>query len=1178
VNGTKENAMRTPRTHILLPALLLAAALAAPGLRAQDEGYDPMRQITAQLQKANLQITLDVTGSMAWFPEGRITPERGVDSFGWLRWNRDQNGDSWGPNGSSCKDGKCYTWKYKLAFNGPSRMAIVKNALGASVPLVTSYTPPAVLPARWTLESTASSTASRREWVFRYDAPSRVSAPGVPFDPYETITIAGARNSSGGDYTVAYFPIVRNGACTVGTCSYTPPQDLIGKNAPRVNWGLTTFSTDGVTHRVNIDVTDANTNLARLKDYFLPDAATGAVTGVGGLGASGSTNTRSALEAVKTRLTATAGLDPRIRENCERPYGVILVTDGLSNSGNPSGGNWLSPCGSGALECDGGSSGYDCPNGWARFAAYWADELYRNTSAGGVQVPVRTWTIGVSEQVGPCELDYIAFMGRTDASSPNDDAGWGGYDPVKNPFLPDPDSPEPANPRYNTTSKFDGPSGQLRWNWDSSVSYATALAGYGDPQRKAHGHNAFFATSAEKLAAALTAIVNATATGDYATNSPVSGMSAGSTHSGIVYLPSTEFPSWKGHIYAFDTTKPVLYDHDDDPDTPMVDNPAYLKWDAGQVLNPSTAHATRKIFTWDPANGNALVELKSANLGRLDDADMGDASFTSAVLDFVRGVPRDFDGDGTTDDRAWILGPMINSAPALVGRPSPWLQGNTISHSNFENAYASREPLLWVGSNNGMMHAFRITDGVEQIALVPPGLLKMQVQLFENYLADERQKKNPFGQPPDPAQHVYGVANSFRFGDVWDPDASSYRTIGVITVGAAGDDVIAVDVTTVPDPEAASYPADPVKVLWAKDSAALTGLKQTWSIPAMAPATSTDWRMVLGGGYNPSNTRESQLGNVTGFLAPKAFTIDPIDGSKLGEITLTSFGYTPWVGNQAFADSVIFDPAAKVYQDDNIAKLGLQADLNGQIWFLYNQPSNETDFATARVGIDVSAKAGQSQPIYYNPAASGYGTGGAGCVAYAFGSGALYEKSPLVTGPDVGTTGNFIPALYVAAGPKGSFASALSAGNIVSIPIATSWCIENCEDPDPANHVTRTFGPKTQLTAPPFMLVPRTGRGSITALFLLYDPDYGCHGNSYIAIVDFAGNDTCSLDSADAKPIAVDAGEGAASGFTIAGDKVLVSKSGIGQGERAHLVSPPDVSASIGGPAPPRVKWWKELK
>lgn len=1187
--------MRTSRIHLLPSALVLAAALLAPGLRAQDaEGYDPMRQITAQLQKANLHIVLDQTGSMTSYPDSSTSydPPGGANGFGYLR-DAELTDNGWSAGGvwrsgddNSCEEVKgkgwrCRYWYYSLTFAGPSRMGIVKNALGAAVPIVSSYTPPAVA-APWSVYSTWTSagTSLNKRWTFRYNAGSgnKVYRPDPPFDvPFETITIPGAKvTNTNNDYTVAYFPKVVNGACSVGTCTYSPPRDLIGRNAQRVNWGLTTFSSDrdyGVIHRVKIDVSDQNSQLQTLRDYFLPQGATG-VSKVAGLAAKGGTNTYAAMEQARSVIIETANKDDRIKDNCDRPYGVILVTDGMSNTGNPQDKNWIRPCGSGPLACDDqrtndfGSS--DCPSSWGSYAANWADQLYKNTfSSAGTRVPVRTWSIGVSDSVGPCELDFIAYMGRTDASSPKGDAGWGGYHATDNPFIPGEAS--------NATS-YDGPTGQYKWYKDTSVSFATALAGYGLPEKKAHGHNAYFATSAEKLSEAIMSIVNATATGDYATNAPVSGMSAGGIHNSIVYLPSTEFPSWKGHIYAYDTSVTAKYDDDNDPSTPMVDNPAYpkIKWDAGEVMNPTTAHATRKIFTWDPSNNNALLELKTDNLDRLNDADMGGASFDGAVLDFVRGAPRDFDGDGTTDVRNWILGPMINSAPALVGRPGAWLQGKVISHSNFENTYATREPLLWVGSNNGMMHAFRLTDGVEQIALVPPALLKQQVKLHKNYVDDKRRAKNPFGQPPDPALHEYGVANSLRFGDLWDPNSSTYRTVGFITVGPGGESLAAVDITSIPSPTASGYPTDPVKVLWTKD-AALNGLKQTWSIPAMAPASTIDWRMVLGGGFNPTNTRAAQMSG-TGFTAPKAFTLDPTNGTVLGTISLTSSSYTPWVGNQAFADSVIFDPSAKVYQDDNVAKLGLQADLNGQIWFLYNQPSNKDDFATAHVGIDVSAKAGQSQPIYYNPAASGYGAGGAGCVAYAFGSGTLYEKSTYVTGPSIGTTGNFIPQLYVATGAKGSFTSALSAGNIVGKPIATSWCIENCNDPDTTTHKFRTLGTKTQLTAPPFMLVPRSGSGSVTALFLLYDPEYGCHGNSYIAIVDFAGNNSCSLGSSDVTFKAVDAGKGAASGFTIAGNKVLVSKSGIGQGERAYLDSPPDIAASVGGTPEPKVKWWKELK
>jgi hypothetical protein len=849
----------------------------------------------------------------------------------------------------------------------------------------------------------------------------------------------------------------------------------------------------------------------------------------------------------------TANRDPRITRNCERPYGVILVTDGLSNEGNRNDGNWISPCGTGYTVCDpaGQTSGIDCPSSWSLFPANEANELYKNTNTtGGVNVPVRTWTIGVSAQVGPCELDFVAYMGRTDASSPSGDAGWSGYDAEKNPFLP-PDASGPAN--------YDGPTGQYKWYKNTSYGFDAALAG--TPPNKAHGHNAFFATTADKLAAAITTIVNATGTGDYATNAPVSGMAAGKVD--ILYLPSTEFPSWEGHVYAYKLEK--------DPDTdeyirnPLYpDYPHWLVWDAALELNKLDS-ANRKIFTWDPTT-KALIEVTSGNISVL--GPLGGAGFSTAVVDFIRG------NDGAGNPRSWRLGPLINSTPALVGGPSAWLQGLTMNHKPFEATHADRDALLWVGSNTGMMHAFRIEDGVEQIALIPPGLLATQVRLYQNYVADTRTPKNPTGQPSDTDAHLYGVANSFRFGDVWDGTLASpnYRTIALITTGAGGDDLVAVDVTNVPKPDAASYPSDPVEILWTKDSGTLTGLYQSWSIPAMAPAKADTWRLLIGSGFNPGNTAAKQISG-TGFVQPKAFVLDPTDGTLVSGHTLDATNVRPpFVGSQAFADSVIFNPVSKVYQEDNVATLGLQADLNGRIWFFYSNNATLVRFDSKVVGIDASAKVNQSQPIYYNPAASGYGSGGAGCVAYAFGSGTLYERSAAITG----SNRTFVPRIFVATASKTTYSSAVPAANIAGRAIAGSWCVANCDIVDTTTHVFKTLGPDTQLTAPPFMLVPKSGRGSVTALFLLYDPNEGCHGNSYVAVVDFIGNDTCVPSGVAYK--AFNAGPGAASGFTIAGDNVLVSKSGVGEGQKAGLYEPEDIAATVGPTPEPRVKWWKELK
>jgi hypothetical protein len=1124
--------MREPRhpleTRTL--ALAFAAALtlspaAALGQAEPTEGYDPMRQITAQLMKANLHIVQDVTGSMTSYPESPDDPARGVNGFGYLAWSSGR--------GSRCSNSLCYDWDYTLTFNGPSRMGIVKNALGSSVPIVTAWAPPTSLPARWSLQGTASTTPSQRTWTYRYTSPNRVAAPGVPFVPFETIAIAGTNPA----YTVGNFPIVRAGACTVGTCTFIPPQDLIGRNARRVNWGLTTYSSSATT-LVQIDPTDQNRDLARLKDYFLPSGATG-LSGVGGLGASGSTNTREGLREAKLAIQRTANRDPKVINRCERPYGVILVTDGLSNSGNPSSGNWISPCGTGYTTCDpaGQTSGIDCPASWTRFAANEANELYMNTSSsGGVPIPVRTWTIGVSSQVGPCELDFVAYMGRTDASSPGGDAGWSGYDAEKNPFIPG----AASNP-----DNYDGPTGQYRWYRDTGIGFDAALAAPGG----AHGHNAFFATSAERLAEALVTIVNATATGDYATNAPVSGMAASAAN--MVYLPSTDFPAWRGHVYAFDTRLPPT-------------DPAYLVWDAGAVLNATPA-ASRKIFTWDPSNGNALVEVTTARLADLQ-AIAGTPALTAEAVDFIRGN----DGNGTP--RSWRLGPLINSAPALVGVPGAWLQGTTVDHRPFQNVQSGRDALIWVGSNDGALHAFRIEDGVEQVALIPPTLLGRQVQLYESFLGDTRRPRNPSGQPADVSAHVYGLANSFRVGDVH--DGSEYRTVGIVTLGPGGTGIAALDVTNVARPDADPYPLEPVPVLWTKVPGTQTNrdqlpdLKETWSVPAMGPASPSRWRLFAGSGFNPGNTRSAQLTGA-GFVAPRAYVIDPATGDHVRNFTLTSKNSpAPWVGNQAFADAVFLDPRAKVYQDDNVGKLALQADLNGQVWFL-DDPAGNLGYSGARVGIDVSTS--QSQPIYYNPAASGYGATNAGCVAFAFGSGTLYERSESVTGAAVGTAGSFVPQLYVAMSRKDDIPAPLGASRIDGRPAGGTWSVR---DGDVV--VSKTLGSRTQLTAPPFLLVPRDGRGSLTALFLLYDPDEGCNGNSYVAVVEFEGSATC--EPANVTYTAFDAGVGAASGFTIAGDKVLVSKSGIGEGVIAGLFEPPGIAASVGGVATPRVRWWRELK
>ncbi len=1097
-------------------ALVLAAALALCALPAAAqpsvEGYDPMLQITHQFAHPNLLIVLDVTGSMVW--EQTSTKSAGVDGVGLPTWTFTRS------NTSGCTGSQGKTWTATLTKHGPSRMAVVKNALGMYVSLyaLNAPSPWPVTYAGWTFMGL--NVNGEPYW-------NKVTATcsSQPAPPFTAPTIPAP---SAGNPSPAPTP-----TCPGLTLS-SPPQDLVGKTSSLVNWGLAIFSTgngDCMTTR-NLTLIDRNEggNVTAIENYLKLQKD-------GGLNASGGTNTSGGLNFAKTILqkTATGGSftdsagttwtqsGPDVKfAKCGRTYGVILVTDGLSNSCNPNGGDWINPCGSTMpYICDASSSGYDCDRrgGVARrydlFPAKKTEELWYLTAAmpaipGSPPIPAktanlyaRTWVIGVSTAVSPCELNFDAYMGHTDASSPNGDAG---FDTAADPYLP--------------TAVGD------------ESKYSTA-----------HGNYAYFATTASALKDAFAAIIAAVAAGDYTTSAPIS---ASSTSSGtLAILASAEYPSWKGHVYGFDTSK-------------LPTDPLYLAFDAGAVLATQTA-ASRRMYTWD-TSGN-LLELKSTNLSQIQAAAAAfspgftAANFTSNVLDFARG------NNGVGAARPWTLGPIVNSTPAIIQAPQRYKQGFVQDHTGFESTYATRTPLLWVGANDGILHAFLVSSktiggttypaGSEMVAVLPPNLLAKQVDLYNSY----DPVGAPVGEPKLPGDHIYGVANSPRFGDVWFPAANKYKTVLYLSEGPGGNGLAALDVTDPVGNIIANPTQPPIGLVWNKNGTSLPGLQATWSVPAMGASTPTDTKGVVGSGYDPNNTTTT----------PYAYTFDPVYGTFASNALSPQTTPTPYMRNQTFSDAVIYSMTAKAYYPDNLVNMAVQPDLHGRIWFM---PSPSW---VPSVGIDASTKAGQSQPIYYPPAVSGYYKASVGYDLYAFVSGTFYEKDPDVTGPNVGTGTYFAPSLYLAARTPTS-AGSVPAGNVLRIKINSLTYTDTTTTPP----TTYALGPRTQATAPPFLFVPIGDTGNPVALFLLYDPDSAdCAGTSYIVklTVTIGATGVPAQNSLDV----YSAGSGAGSGFGISGGKVIVAKSGVGKGKRAGVSEVPGVNPTEGLSNPLPI-WWRELQ
>lgn len=168
-------------------------------------------------------------------------------------------------------------------------------------------------------------------------------------------------------------------------------------------------------------------------------------------------------------------------------------------------------------------------------------------------------------------------------------------------------------------------------------------------------------------------------------------------------------------------------------------------WEAGSQMatNPSldvtaacsTAQAgvsCRRIWTWIDTNNNGaidagenLVEFTQANNARLTPyLNAGASSLTSTgVINFVRGCNGYKSGTTCPEQTSlrdrrltllsgstvlWPYGDPINSTPTVVGSPRERydvIYGDT-SYSTFFQRYQARRQVLYVGANDGMLHAF----------------------------------------------------------------------------------------------------------------------------------------------------------------------------------------------------------------------------------------------------------------------------------------------------------------------------------------------------------------------------------------------------------------------------------------------------------------------------------------
>lgn len=223
-----------------------------------------------------------------------------------------------------------------------------------------------------------------------------------------------------------------------------------------------------------------------------------------------------------------------------------------------------------------------------------------------------------------------------------------------------------------------------------------------------------------------------------------------------------------------------------------------LQWDAGSLLNSKSA-SSRNLWTTG-ISGTGINNFSTIYRSELKDLFSSSLVVSDQQVDnlinFVRGVDTyDQNSDGNTTDSRYKLNDIYHSEISIVGPPSSTTYYDNIyqdgyyrtvnNYSNFVDSNvcggscATRQEIVLVGSNAGILHAFNSTTGEEIWGFIPPSMLN--------------KLPNIISSTPNVTNSIYGVDGSPVVKDIF--YNGSWRTIAFTGLGRGGNSYFALDIT-----------------------------------------------------------------------------------------------------------------------------------------------------------------------------------------------------------------------------------------------------------------------------------------------------------------------------------------------------------------------------------------------
>jgi len=459
-----------------------------------------------------------------------------------------------------------------------------------------------------------------------------------------------------------------------------------------------------------------------------------------------------------------------------------------------------------------------------------------------------------------------------------------------------------------------------------------------------------------------------------------------STNGGSEAFRSTFSPTdWTGDVY------PLLISTDASGNISLTESKTAPGWEAKtQFLHSDTTNWTNRnlvVGSDTTTDGTSAIAFKTfSTLTSSQQSQIVNSGTVAGqvLVDYLRGDhSNEAPASAGLRSRSTALGDIVNSGVVYEGAPSTaitdtsYLTAIGSTGKDFYDTYKTRTTAVYVGANDGMLHAFNATNGNELFGYIPSFVVpKLNALTSTSYVHQSYVDATP-------------AVSEAQVGSNW-------ATVLVSGAGGGGQGVFALDVT---DPAA----FDKTKVIWEftdkndSDMGNVIGTPGIFKFQTNAGSSATptyNWYAVVASGVDnyASDGHVSSTGN------PAIFILD-----------LSKPAGTAWaLGTNYFKISL---PQASTAQAMGVANFSVYApggvvsriyagDLQGNLWALNFASTGAANWDFAHVNANTSgtplfiAKYGSGsgttlQPITDAPEITGYG----GNLILLFGTGKYIEST-----------------------------------------------------------------------------------------------------------------------------------------------------------------------------------------